>query len=412
MIKLFRTANNTNFLPSPVSRPNPLSLFLQTFPCLFVDIPPSTCPMDFEPSHHLRAKASAQSDDATRRTIQVWENAYNAKKLTDNQWNFQIAKSVVTEEGGKPTFNVVWRSTSIAPSTLVSWFDVYFLNWTVDVPAAGVSVTVSGMWQTCAVGDSYDLDVYGFWTKSSATTKADPRFMNVGNIEYKYPGTDGIHVVIGVQDDSGNIYTIYIDPTALPLGFSAKYQPQELVRWWYETNIRTSTVIDNESTAIGEVDLSKPAPNTSKYYYSTTYNYDSGNWITSEDKPPNALFRPPKALLEIVDVGLGAFTLWGGGSLFTIAFAVELSDAMKGSASLNLGTLLRLKFTNVEVTVIDKFNINVKIGAAKGAKVNSNDAIGAATDDIIRAISDALQVMVTRGELPIQEKWAIQKIAG
>ena len=368
--------------------------------------------MDFEPSHHLRAKASAQSDDATRRTIQVWENAYNAKKLTDNQWNFQIAKSVVTEEGGKPTFNVVWRSTSIAPSTLVSWFDVYFLNWTVDVPAAGVSVTVSGMWQTCAVGDSYDLDVYGFWTKSSATTKADPRFMNVGNIEYKYPGTDGIHVVIGVQDDSGNIYTIYIDPTALPLGFSAKYQPQELVRWWYETNIRTSTVIDNESTAIGEVDLSKPAPNTSKYYYSTTYNYDSGNWITSEDKPPNALFRPPKALLEIVDVGLGAFTLWGGGSLFTIAFAVELSDAMKGSASLNLGTLLRLKFTNVEVTVIDKFNINVKIGAAKGAKVNSNDAIGAATDDIIRAISDALQVMVTRGELPIQEKWAIQKIAG
>lgn len=345
----------------------------------------------------------------TQRSIQLYESAFNASKLNGNHWNFQIAKSVNNGDGGA-TFNVVWQSKSVAPNTIIVWQDVYALNWTAAVPAAGVSVTISGDWQACKLGDSYDLDVNGFWTKSLSTTKADTKFMNVGKVLYQYPGVDGIHVVIGVQNASGDFDTIYVDPTPLPLNSSAKYQPQELVEWWYQADFRTSTMISSASTATGGVDLSSPAPTTNKYYYSTTYNYDSGTWITSADTPPQSLYSPPRDISSITDVAPGLFSIWS--AALKVLFNVALSDKQQGNASAKLGALLRVRYKDVEVSVIDNLTMDVSIGAPKRARPNSNDAVGAVTDDLIAEVSDFLQFEVDDGDLPGDESWNIEKTVG
>jgi len=345
----------------------------------------------------------------TQRTIQVYESAFNANKLNSYGWNFQIAKSVNNGDGNA-AFNVIWQSKSVAPNTLIVWQDVYALNWTAAVPAAGVSVTISGEWQSCMLGESYDLNATGFWTKSTSTTKADPKFMNVGNMLYQYPGADGIHIVIGIQNAGGNFDPIYVDPTPLPPNSSAKYQPQELVQWWYQADIRTSTMISGASTAIGGVDLSSPAPTTNKYYYSTTYNYDSGTWITSADTPPQSLYIPPQDIVDIIDVPLGLFSIWS--TFLKVIFDVALSKTQQARASAKLGALLRVRYKDVEVTVIDNITMDVAIGAPKRARQNSNDAVGVVTDDLVAEVSDLLQFEVDDEDLPDNESWSIEKVVG
>ncbi|KAN0073371.1 hypothetical protein V8E54_008591 [Elaphomyces granulatus] len=358
--------------------------------------------------HKLHIQEKSAATPTTQRSIQVWESAFNATKLSDNKWNFQIAKSVNNGDGNK-TFNVVWQSKSIAPNTLIVWQDVYALNWTAVVPAPGVSVTISGEWQLCKLGESYDLDNTGFWTKSQGTAP-DKTFMNVGNIQYKYPGVDGIHIVIGVQNPRGNFDIIYVDPTSLPPGSSAKYQPQELVKWWYQVDNQTSTMISSASTGYGGIDLSAPAKTTLKYYYSTTFNYDSGTWVTSEDEPPQSLYDPPQDLANIQDTPLGLCSIWP--VLLKIMFKVVLGAAVQTSASAKLGALLRVQYKDVSVTVIDDLNFQVNLGAPKAAKPNSSDAIGSVTEDIITNVSDLLQFEVDDGDLPSDESWDIQKIQG
>jgi hypothetical protein len=366
--------------------------------------------MSLKPSHGATdIKTAARLRTATnQRTIQVWESAFNASKLNDYHWNFQIAKSVYNGDG-TATFNVVWQSKSVAPNTLIVWQDAYALNWTATVPAPGVSVTVFGDWQACSPGQSYDLDPYGFWTptKPDPNVKPDPKFMNVGNIQYKYPDVDGIHIVIGVQNDNGGVDIIYVDPTALPPNSSAKYQPKELVEWWYQTDIRTSTMINGASTAIGRVDLSTPAPTTQDYYYSTTFNYDDGTWVTSPDTPSTVLYSP--ALHGLGDPPL--FSLWS--AILEIIFNLAVSDTATVSAK--LGALLRVKYNNVEVTVLDSLHFQVSIGAPKRVRPNSSDAIGVVTDDITAEVSDLLQFEVDDGDLQSQSgdalSWNVVKIA-
>ncbi len=247
-------------------------------------MPPQSCNSDDMTAHPTRT---------TSRQIHVWESAYNAQKLKKNHWNFQIAKSVAIADGSV-SYNVVWQSKSIAPHTRISWKDRYALNWTADVPAEGLSVTVSGEWQLCALGGAYDLDENGFWAKSPASVKRDSKFMTVGGVNYAYPGADGIHIVVGIQNADDGFDVIYVDPTSLAKGSSAKYQPQDKIHWWYQTDMRSSTMISTAFTAKGSVDLSKPGPTTNDYYYSTTYNYNTGTWITSEDQPNELLYAPPK----------------------------------------------------------------------------------------------------------------------
>ena len=220
---------------------------------------------------------------------------------------------------------------------------MYALNWTSEVPAEGLAVTVSGEWQTCTLGGAYDLNKDGFWSKSPESVKPNSKFMTVGGVRYSYPGVDGIHIVIGIQNADGNFDIIYVDPTSLAKGSSAKYQPQETVQWWYQTDMRSSTMISTAVASQGSVDLSKPGPITNEYYYSTTYNHNSGTWITSEDEPNEVLYAPPQE--SFTAEAISPPSLWP--TIVKAIFKIAVSTDKQASASASLKGLLDARYKDV-----------------------------------------------------------------
>ena len=159
------------------------------------------------------------------------------------------------------------------------WDVEYGLNWTASIPGGNVKINLGGDWQSCALGEVYDLAADGFWQKSAVV--ADPNFMKIG---VNNSPTSGLHVVVGVRTD-GVFQPIYVDMTPLPKKGSAKYQPQESVQFWYETGLKSSTMISNITTHVGSLNMSKPSTVTNKFYYSITYEVDDGAWVTSPDPP-------------------------------------------------------------------------------------------------------------------------------
>lgn len=193
------------------------------------------------------SNADSSLSDTPLRTLEVWESAPNADILSRDHLNLQVARSV--SSGGSKAFNVVWQSKNIAPSTTISWTSVYALNWIAKL---------------------------------------------LGEVNYGYPGVPGIHILlIGIQNDAGEFDVIYVDPTSLGLNESVTYQPQESVQWWCQNNIRTATMIKSVTSPMEMREYSQPAPETGKYYYSSTYNYSTGHWITSPRKPGQGLYAPP-----------------------------------------------------------------------------------------------------------------------
>ncbi len=69
------------------------------------------------------------------------------------------------------------------------------------LPTTGLTVVVGGVWQTCALGQVYDLSSIGLWTPSTVTPK--PNYMTVGKNNYSYSGQNGIHIVVGVRNSAG-----------------------------------------------------------------------------------------------------------------------------------------------------------------------------------------------------------------
>lgn len=233
------------------------------------------------------SNADSSLSDTPLRTLEVWESAPNADILSHDHLNLQVARSV--SSGGSKAFNVVWQSKNIAPSTTISWTSVYALNWH---PTEGLSGTLNGVWQPCAFGEVFDLKDKGYW--DSSTVQPEAGYMKAGEVNYGYPGVPGIHILlIGIQNDADEFDVIYVDPTSLGLNESVTYQPQESVQWWYQNNTRTATMIKNVTSPMEMREYSQPAPETGKYYYSSTYNYSTGHWITSPRKPGQGLYAPP-----------------------------------------------------------------------------------------------------------------------
>jgi len=193
----------------------------------------------------------------------------------------------------------------------------------------------------------------------------------------------------------------------LTLNSTASYQPQETIQWWYQTDMRTATMISTASTAFGMVDFSGPAPTTNKFFYSTTYNYQSGQWITSEDTPPQTLYAPPLTLNPLQNPPSQLFSIWS--SIWEGILSVALTAKQQVSGQASLKSLLQIRYKDVEVKVIDDLNISIKLGTPKDAKQNSNDAIGAPNDDVQAVISDCFQYLLDDGDLPASETWVIQK---
>jgi len=341
------------------------------------------------------------SSPSPTRTLTLWESQYNAARLFRDHWNFQIAKSVATGSG-KLEYNVIWQSKGIAPNTDISWTTNYALNWTADVPAKGMTVRLSGSWQPCAPGQVYDLDVEGFWAKSSVSP--DPNFLNVGKVN-RNPDLDGIHIVVGIQNGDGSFDAIFCDTTALSPGDSAKYQPKESVMWWYQTGMRNATMIDGADTATTSMDFTNANPDTGLYHYWTTYNCQSGDWVTTANPPPSTLYAPPT---EAVGAESNAARIYVNlPSWLQAIFQIAVGSGKQASAAASLKSLLEVKYGNVEVKFIDDLHLKVQLGTVKRAKPNSNDSFAVVLEDAETDVSDCLKVVYDDGELPDGESWVV-----
>ena len=137
----------------------------------------------------------------TQRNVDVWESPYDLMKLDANGFSYCIAKSVI-DSSGKPTFNMVWRSLNLSPRATISWTVQYGLNWTLNIPAGNAQVTVGGIWQPCNPGEVYDIDSIGLFKPSTVPAKAN--FLMVGKNGYKYGGSSGINIVVGVKSPGGD----------------------------------------------------------------------------------------------------------------------------------------------------------------------------------------------------------------
>ena len=336
------------------------------------------------------------------RTVHCWEREADSDFISGNNWLWQIAKAV-TSGSGSSTSNVIWSSQGLAPNMAVSWDVIYALNWTATVPDSGVTVTIGGVWQECAKGEVYDLNANGFWTSSSATPQ--PGWMKVGNVDYQYPGVQGIHIVIGVKNGaSGNFDVIYVDPPALNLGSSGVYQPQEQVKWWYQGGNMTGQVYSGTFGSVGTVDLTNPAPDTGKYEWWTTYTSVDGKWTNSETAPPSSLTAPPISE-HLYEVEIYPVCRWA-------FFSIVVGAAMRPQVRNFVYNQLSSMFTGVEVEFqgADGKVFRIYYGAPRTAKEGTREIIGAATGkvgDPDAPIQSALQM--AKPLLPDNETWNLKK---
>ncbi|KAM3435089.1 hypothetical protein MY4824_005089 [Beauveria thailandica] len=161
-------------------------------------------------------------------------------------YNLQIAKSA-SHPGGSPKFNIVYKSTHLAPEMDVSWTETYGLNWTQKVPAPGARVIYNGNWQECQLGDSYDLNSNGDWQSNSNNPNAHQNALNVGSNGYGIP----INILVGIQDPNSQQWTaIYIEESQLLPKGHGECQPRESVELWYQERELTETMISGQSTEV------------------------------------------------------------------------------------------------------------------------------------------------------------------
>ncbi|KAL4796121.1 hypothetical protein BDV19DRAFT_388540 [Aspergillus venezuelensis] len=342
------------------------------------------------------------SEPTQQRTIEIFEDQYDIGKLALNHWNLHIAKSVATDKTSA-LFNVIWQSKHLAPRTEISWENIYALNWTTTVPAQGVSVSLHGSWQPCGLGDAYELLDTGYWGESG---DADAGYMCVSKVKYSYPSSSGIHIVIGVKNGGGGFDVIYIDPTALPLQSKARYQPQETVRWWYETEVRTATMITDAVTRYGSADMSQPSPKTKEFYYSSTYTYDDGQWSVSQDRPLKRYFSPSN---DHTIVGPEADQVHLGSWIRKIIFGIALGRDAQGKVRIRLKQDLSVQFKDVNAKWNNDSELEVEGKLLKRAKLHTAEAIAVSTSYVTACIEDSLSNQKAENMLPDNETWQVRE---
>ncbi|EFY88804.1 hypothetical protein MAC_05239 [Metarhizium acridum CQMa 102] len=143
-------------------------------------------------------------------TLTVQEGASDLAFLSKNHYNLQVAKAV-SAPGGKPMFNVVYKSTSLAPNMEVSWTPEYGLNWTTQMADPGAKVIYTGNWQACKLGESYNLTNVGEWVINNKDPNKDANSVNVGSNGYP----QAVNIVVGIwNQDTQSWQASY--PTLMP----------------------------------------------------------------------------------------------------------------------------------------------------------------------------------------------------
>ncbi|KAM3458393.1 hypothetical protein MY3296_000599 [Beauveria thailandica] len=191
-------------------------------------------------------------------TVNVNQTSKDRRILNANKYNLQIAKSA-SHPGGSPKFNIVYKSTHLAPEMDVSWTETYGLNWTQKVPAPGARVTYNGNWQECQLGDSNDLN-------------------SNGSNGYGSP----INILVGIQDPNSQQWTaIYIEESQLLPKGHGEFQPRESVELWYQERELTETMISGQSTEVKKYDM---APTPTRWFW---YNTGNGKWYDQDHPFPH-----------------------------------------------------------------------------------------------------------------------------
>ncbi|KAF2835457.1 hypothetical protein M501DRAFT_454869 [Patellaria atrata CBS 101060] len=351
---------------------------------------------------------------SSKRKITIFESQYDAAKLKSNGYQFQIAKTVLKGSGEAET-NMVWKSKAIAPVTAISWDVVYALNWTADLTYASAQVTVGGVWQQCNKDQGYELGPDGYWVASSVKPK--PGYM-LAKINYQYPETSGIKVIIGVQNESGDYDPVFVDTVSMPPGSTGQYQPQESVTWWYEAGNLTATMISSNMTNPGGVNLSAPAPTTNKYEWWTTFIFDDGKWLNSQQKPAPSLHGPPPFIAPIASnpgfnglIEAPSIT----GLLYPIVCSIVFGVAVKAAQQTDVAQKITdfISQTNLNVkatwTLPNGKELQVTYGKPKNAPANSIAAIAflASNVDAVAPVNAALESAKARGLFPPGETWEV-----
>ncbi|KAI1427201.1 hypothetical protein F5Y12DRAFT_205091 [Xylaria sp. FL1777] len=220
------------------------------------------------------------------RTIYLTEDSENLALLEANNMTFQLANSVI-DSTGSVSWNVVWQSSLRCLVTEISWKPVYALSWCMNIPGDGFAVTARGPWQPCELGESYDITSLGFFIPSEDTTHSKPDFLNIGRNGFNSQGQGQIHIIVATQSQNGGWSPIWVDEVGLGKEMSAWYQPQEKLQWWYETGVRSSTMISGARSKVNTYDMSRRNPATGKFFVATTFYYDEGKWKDSLTRPAN-----------------------------------------------------------------------------------------------------------------------------
>jgi hypothetical protein len=127
----------------------------------------------------------------------VQEKENDITTMNVSKYQLQVAKSV-SNPGGAPSFNVIYASKLLGPNMSVSWTANYALSWSTDIAAPGAQVSYSGNWTPCAVGESFDLDVDGYFKPNPNNPNGDASSLNVGSNNYPVP----VNIVVGVEDST------------------------------------------------------------------------------------------------------------------------------------------------------------------------------------------------------------------
>jgi hypothetical protein len=169
---------------------------------------------------------------------------------------------------------------------------------------------------------------------------------------------------------------------------------------------------------VADLDFSKPAPDTNKYEYWTTYLFDSGSWAITQDAPPEKYSAPPP--YEPLDSdpnpdGPSTIQLalwpWIGMAALTTAVASVRAATVRAE----LKVQLEAKYTGVSVEWEGTNNMVLKfsLGRVKNAQLGSVEALGYTADsDPTADVNAALTSVKNHGDFPPGESWTIKSGSG
>jgi hypothetical protein len=321
---------------------------------------------------------------ATTYTVIIQETDKDLVWLNTEKYDLAVAKAVQT--GGKIVANTIYDSAYLAPTMSISWKEVYGLNFSTSVPAAGAEVTYTGKWTPCAIGGGYKLSAVGTWVPNNDDPNNEADSLNVLN-EYH-----GVSIIVGVQDQTTKKWRpIFFSDSKLVVEGYGSYKPLEVVQIWYANEQKSGYVVASQRSHVEEYDMSDTAAEGHKHWF--LFNTSSGKW-TDQTTP-------------FVNISLGrnveAKSLdYPEEDVFGIVRIIQFTRAVINSARFiqHFKIEMERKGWKTNITVETENRVYKVTSEPK----DEYDGPGNNPDP---AIDESLKACKTDGDLPPGENWSI-----